>query len=167
MGMKKCAVGALLVAAAIEIAAATAHGSPAAVGSSISGSDHGIAYTAAWSPDYLTAAKTLDSGRFVVTPDAGAVDAADGTVLGEVPMSAEVDPIGSTLAVERPVGLSAGQSAPVALEDVAAGGLVIGVMFGCVIGGSIGLLFLLVGAVPGCIAGGIIGGVVGTVVPFP
>ncbi|QIS13107.1 hypothetical protein [Nocardia arthritidis] len=160
-----------LTIAATGIAAATAYGQAEVAGPSFNGVDGGVAYTASVAPDRSSATMHLASGKFVLTPDAVAVVANDGTTVGtaptvmrtvtgqEVQVAPEIDAAATTLTLKPVSTAAAGINAPQTIGD--AGTTVAGVLIGCAIGFLIGLIVFFVGAIPGCVIGGIIGGIAG------
>lgn len=192
MKMRRFAATSILTIAATAITAATANAAPGAVDPvAIHGSDHGVTYTSTLSPDHKGVVTTLDSGRFVETPDSTAVTitAPDGVTIARVPLAyditgrhLEVTPTiaaGGTQLTLTPTGPTSpvrdtrAFNNAVAKADNVSGlvilgfgldivaGIVVGALIGGVIGLLVGALFFIVGAIPGLLLGLAIGAVVG------
>ncbi|MBF6170556.1 hypothetical protein [Nocardia blacklockiae] len=175
MRIAKFAATAVVTAAALGIAGATAHGEAGVAGPSFSGADQGVAYTTTLAQDRSAVSTTLASGRFEVVPDAVAVYAPNGAQVATVPLTyqaagrtvhvtPELDAAATTLTVrpESPADISAPTPQTVALQNIGSPGQIAGgAALGCVIGIVIGVWFFGVGAILGCIVGGLIGGAIG------
>ncbi|MVU83368.1 hypothetical protein GPX89_39795 [Nocardia sp. ET3-3] len=192
MQFRKFAAASMLTIAATVMATATAHGE-AQVPLTVGGQDHGLTYTSTLSEDHQGVVTQLSEGRFTLSEDRStvSVEAADGTVVEQIPtdyelngypvhLRAEVAEDGSSLTVwpresNGPISTSTyndgvQQIAQAQLKDIGvigciAGGAVGAALFGA-IGTVLGLIALILGSIPGLFIGLVAGAVIGCVVGF-
>lgn len=169
MKIKKFLATAILAIAATGITTVTANGQ-AGVASDVNVHANAgpVAYTTTLAADHSSALVRLASGRFSLGPDAVAVTAANGTVVGTIPTTVQAQ-TGQTYTVApsldstgRVLTLTPVSHVP-GLHQVDHHGfsIVAGAAIGCVIGILIGIWFFLVGAIIGCAVGAVIGAFVG------
>ncbi|MBL1074696.1 hypothetical protein JK358_09830 [Nocardia sp. 2] len=175
MFIRKLVATAVFAIAATGITMATAHGE---AGLTVSGVDGSVGYSTTLAADHSNAVVALASGRFVLTPDVVQVVAADGAVIGAIPLTLRTETgaafqVTPTLASDTELVLTpVGGPAPAATSaqglpfvHVTGGGdaILAGAAIGCLVGIVIGIWFFLVGAIVGCAIGAAIGGFIGAV----
>ncbi|WP_405484184.1 hypothetical protein [Nocardia sp. NBC_00511] len=178
MFTKKMMATTVFAIAATGITMATAHGEAGLADITVGGADGSVGYTTTLAADHSNAQVTLDSGRFVLTPDAVQIYGDDGAFVGAIPTTLRVD-TGQSLAVTptlnsdtsltltpvggpTPAALSE-QTLPFMHQTGGGGAILAGAVVGCVVGILIGIWFFLVGALFGCAIGAAIGGFIGAV----